>query len=272
MFEASVILSTYNSAEWLRKSLLSLESQTADNFEVIVADDGSGSETGQLIASIDRSGSLALRHVWHEDRGFRKTEILNKAVLASRSNYLIFSDGDCVFRQDFVETHLRLRRPRAFLSGGYYKLGRQLSQQISGEDIARQRCFDLRWLRRNGHPANRIKDLKLTQQYWLARALNAITPTHPTWNGHNASTWKEHIVAANGFDTRMKYGGEDREFGVRLKNAGINAVQIRYSAICVHLDHDRGYVTPDMVAENRRIWDTSINEKLTTTPFGLDAR
>ena len=43
--------------------------------------------------------------------------------------------------------------------------------------------------------------------------MNALTPTKPTWNGHNASCWKSDALEVNGFDQRMVYGGEDREFG-----------------------------------------------------------
>ena len=37
-----------------------------------------------------------IEHVWHEDRGFRKCEILNRAILAASADYLIFTDGDTI--------------------------------------------------------------------------------------------------------------------------------------------------------------------------------
>ncbi len=268
---ASLILSTYNSPGWLEKVLWSLEAQTATGFEVIVADDGSGPETEQLIGAFRRRGRLDLRHVWHDDDGFRKTDILNAAIRKSGSDYLIFTDGDCVLRQDFISLHLRARQPDAFLSGGYFKLSRAISESITEDDIRAQRCFDLAWLRERGHPRS-VKNLKLTGNASLAGLLNRITPTKPSWNGHNASTWKSHVLAANGFDTRMKYGGEDREFGERLLNAGLRPIQIRYSAICVHLDHARGYVTEEMVARNREIWMGTKKNKTTRTAFGLTWR
>ena len=254
MPQASVILSTYNSVAWLEKVLWGFEVQTHRDFELIIADDGSGKETSAFIKQYQQHTALTIHWVWHPDEGFRKTEILNKAITRAAADYLIFTDGDCVPRRDFVATHLHLRRSNSFLSGGYYKLSRPLSERLTKEDIRQQRCFTVDWLRQQGHPRS-LKDLKLVQTPWLATTLNRLTPTRPTWNGHNASTWKALVVAANGFDTRMKYGGEDREFGDRLVHAGIQPVQVRYSAICVHLDHDRGYVTPDMVAANKVIWD-----------------
>ncbi|MGB3800478.1 MAG: glycosyltransferase family 2 protein [Lewinella sp.] len=267
---ATVIVSTYNQPEWLRKVLWSLEAQRSRDFEVVIADDGSGHETEDLIRTAQERSPYPLRRVWHEDAGFRKTEILNRAILDSQSEYLIFTDGDCLLRRDFVGTHLQLRQPNSFLSGGYYKLARQVSEKITQGDIRAQRCFNAGWLHAAGQPAS-LKDLKLIRRPWLAQALNRLTPTRPTWNGHNASTWKSAILAANGFDNRMKYGGEDREFGERLLHAGLRPVQVRYSAICVHLDHDRGYVTPEMVAANRRIWAQTREEKRQRTTHGISS-
>ena len=103
----------------------------------------------------------------------------------------------------------------------------------------------------------------------VATALNALTPARASWNGHNASGWRDDIIAANGFDERMQYGGEDRELGERLENAGIRGRRVRYSALVVHLDHDRGYVQPQMIENNRRIRAATRSTRSTRTDFGL---
>ena len=43
----------------------------------------------------------------------------------------------------------------------------------------------------------------------------------------------------------MQYGGLDREVGERMFNNGLISKQIRYSAVCVHLDHARGYYSQE---------------------------
>ena len=68
----------------------------------------------------------------------------------------------------------------------------------------------------------------------------------------------------------MQYGGEDRELGERLFNMGIHSKQLRYSAICVHLDHARGYVKPEMIEKNRKIRAVTKQQKLTVTAFGIE--
>ena len=99
--------------------------------------------------------------------------------------------------------------------------------------------------------------------------LNSITPTTASWNGHNASGWKKDFFAVNGFDERMQDGGEDREFGERLLNLGIQTKQIRYSTVCVHLDHARGYVKPEMIEKNLQIRKETKDLKSTWTDFGI---
>ncbi|MET0225809.1 MAG: galactosyltransferase-related protein, partial [Dokdonella sp.] len=77
------------------------------------------------------------------------------------------------------------------------------------------------------------------------------------------------LVRVNGFDERMTYGGEDLELGERLANAGVTGKQIRFSAVCIHLDHARGYVKPEMKAANQAIRDAVAAGRLTWTEFGL---
>ena len=151
---ASVIFTTYNQPDWLEKVLLGFAAQDRRDFEVIVADDGSGEPTRERIERLRPALPFPLRHCWQEDDGFRKCEALNGAIAASTADYLVFTDGDCIPRGDFLSTHLRLRRPGRFLSGGYHKLPMQTSLAIGAEDIASGRCFDVAWLKAHGIPAS----------------------------------------------------------------------------------------------------------------------
>lgn len=265
---ASVVLSTCNQRAWLEKTLWGYEAQTTHNFELIIADDGSRKDTYDMIEAIRPQLSFPIKHVWQEDKGFRKCDILNKAILASGTAYLIFSDGDCIPRKDFVAVHLKKQERGRFLSGGYHKLPKMVSEYITKEDIISGRCFDVAWLKAAGMK-NSFKNNKLTSFGFKAWLLNTITTTKPTWNGHNASGWLTDILATNGFDERMQYGGQDREFGERLENSGIHGKQIRYSAICVHLDHARGYKTTESIQKNLNIRKHTRQEKIKKTPYGI---
>ena len=267
--DTSVIISTYNNPKWLEKVLWSFDVQTYQNFEVVIADDGSNTETEELIAFIRENVSFPIQHIWHEDNGFQKTVILNKATVASKGSYLVYTDGDCLARNDFLQVHINRREAGYFLSGGYFKLPMDISQLISEDDIKTQRCFDIDWLKKHGLKSS-FKNNKITAKGLTQKLLNALTPTTATWNGHNASGFKADIIAANGYDERMQYGGEDRELGERLFNAGLKAKQIRYSAICLHLDHARGYVKPEMIEKNLKIRASTKKNELTKTAFGIE--
>ncbi len=266
--DISVIVSTYNNPEWLEKVLWSYNYQTFKDFEVVVADDGSGEDTRAMIESLTKKVNYPIQHIWHEDNGFQKTIILNKATTACNGNYLVYTDGDCIARKDFLEVHANKRERGYFLSGGYFKLPMAISKIISKNNIESQECFNIDWLKSKGLQSS-FKNNKITSKGLKSVLLNTFTPTTATWNGHNASGWKEDILSANGFDERMQYGGEDRELGERLFNSGIKAKQIRYSAICLHLDHERGYVTPEMIANNKRIREATKKEKIRRTDYGI---
>ena len=266
----SVIFSTYNSEDWLEKTILGFSVQTFRDFEIIIADDGSRAATRELIDRLRKEIDIPIIHVWQEDNGFQKSQILNKAIMASTSDYLIFTDGDCIPREDFVEVHYNNREKGYFLSGGYFKLPMDISKAITKQDIIEQKCFDLTWLKSQGLSSS-AKNIKFIASGISAKILNFITPTNASWNGHNSSGWKADLVEANGFNQEMQYGGQDRELGERLFNKGLKSKQIRYSAICVHLDHKRGYVNKETWKKNYDIRANTRKNKVVRTPIGIDS-
>lgn len=265
----TVIFSTYNAPRWLEKVLWGFASQTYKNFDIIIADDGSGHETHEIINKAKNEAKLRITHIWQPDEGFRKTRILNKAIAQAHGNYLIFTDGDCIPRADFVATHYEHATRGFFLSGGYFKLPLGLSELICRSDIESGDCFDKSWLYSKGL-APTYKTAKLTAHGLKQKLLNRLTPAGATWNGHNSSAWKDDIVTANGFDNRMQYGGEDRELGERLENAGIHGKQIRYSAVVVHLDHPRDYISQTALEFNRSIRNTTRSTARVKTNHGIN--
>lgn len=268
MSTVSVIVSTYNKPEWLEKVLWGLNCQNYKDFEVLVADDGSDSETKKRIDKMRDVVSYEIKHVWQEDKGFQKCAILNKAIVASTADYILMTDGDCIPREDFVQVHYINKEPGTFISGGYYMLPMNISLAITKEDIEKQNCFNIQWLKQKGLPKT-FKNNKLTARGFISTLFNTFTPTKASWNGHNSSGWKNDFLNVNGFDERMQYGGEDREFGERLFNFGVNSKQLRYSAVCVHLDHERGYRTPEAIAKNQVIRKEVRQNKSVWTYHGI---
>lgn len=272
---SELILSTYTAPGKdpgaLRLSLLSVLGQAVRPDAVCVADDGSGPETAALIAAIKSAHpQLPLRHVWHEDRGFRKTVILNKAVAGSDADHLIFSDGDCLLGPGFVARHRACAHPRRFCSGSLIRLGAEATAQVTPEHVTSGRVFALDWLRTQGaldRATTRLKAGALPQA--LRAGLEAAYPIRRTWMGSNASAFREAILAVNGFDETMVWGGEDKEFGIRLANNGLRARALRFTTTAVHLDHPRGYRDPQAVARQREMIRAARRSGKTWTEHGL---
>jgi len=273
--QASVVLTTYNSPQLLEKSLWAFSEQQIgraglSKFEVVVADDGSTSETRNLCANLAQQTGLTIQHVWHEDRGFRKCRILNQAVLEAQAEYLIFSDGDCLPRRDFVATHLRYAQPDCFLSGGRVCLPETAGPRLDLEAIRNGAFADASWLRKNGVRLRRDA-YRLRLPAWLEPWGDRLTPTRATFNGHNASAWRNDLLRVNGFNESMGYGGLDRELGERLVNAGVKPLQIRHQAVCVHVDHPRGYVDREIWAANIRLRKKIRSQGIAWTSHGIHA-
>ncbi|MFD2165818.1 glycosyltransferase family 2 protein [Thalassotalea euphylliae] len=267
--KVTVLFTTYNSPCWLEKVLWGYSAQRYTNFDIVVADDGSTDDTRLLIEIMRKETGLDIKHVWHEDNGFQKCEILNKAILTVETDYIIFSDGDCIPHPDFIAEHLRYVKPNRFLTGSVMRLPMSTSELICKEDIVNGTCFSWQWLVDNGLPVTR-KHLKYKVTGWRAALMNVITPAPKSFLGCNASAWKQDIFDINGFDQRMQYGGLDRELGVRLRNNGIEAKHVRYNAHVLHLDHARGYRDPAMVAKNKKLRVFNEKHKIKTTEFGFN--
>ena len=188
-YSIGVIISTYNNPAWLEKVLWGYLFQTHPADEIVIADDGSKEDTRRLIESF--KDKLPIKHVWHEDNGFQKSRILNSAILASESDYLIFTDQDCIPRKDFIATHAAYAEKGYFLSGGYFKLPMDISKQLTYNDIKSENAFSLSWLKEQHMKCN-FKCTKLIKNKTFTRFMNAITPTKATWNGCNASGWREY--------------------------------------------------------------------------------
>lgn len=247
----ALIVSTYNQPQHLARCLYSLTRQTHRQFELVLADDGSDQRTREVVENFRRAHRMELTHVWQEDRGFRKTRVLNQAILATDAEYLVFTDGDCLLHPDFIREHARAARPGHYLNGALIRLGQEVSEHITPESIASGEAFNPACLSGQGRWDRRY--LRLSLGYPLRRWLNHASPTSLYFLGANSSCYRKDALAVNGFDHRFSYGFEDGDFGHRLENAGVQAATVRWTAIALHLHHERPWSSPEVLAANRKL-------------------
>jgi glycosyltransferase involved in cell wall biosynthesis len=249
MPSVALIVSTYNQPEHLDRCLFALGRQTHPDFELIMADDGSDERTRRVIDKHSPGFKQPVNHQWQEDRGFRKTRILNKAILSTSAEYLVFMDGDCVAHPDFIGEHLVAAKPGHYLNGSMIRLSEKLTARIGRQDIASGDVFSSSWLTRNGQGWNR-RYLKLSLAYRSRCWLNRHSKTKLYWLGANSSCFRADALAVNGFDNRFSYGFEDGDFGNRLENLGLQVSTVRWTANVLHLFHGRPWDAPGVQERN----------------------
>lgn len=232
----SVIVTTYRREDALAAVLRSLAGQTDSNFEVIVADDGSGPATAELVAAWKAKVGHRVDHVWHEDKGFRAGEIRNRAVLASRGDYVIFLDGDCIVRPDFVAQHRKLAEANAFVTGNRILLSPQLTERVLREGLEPERWSFVHFLaERFRGGVNRLSAL-LHLPLGPLRRLRA-----KEWRGArscNLAIWRRDLDVVDGFDADYAgWGKEDSDLIVRLLHAGVVRKDGNFATGVIHLWH-----------------------------------
>lgn len=237
----SVIISAHRKGRELECVLTGYATQTRRPEQIIIAQDGHDPAIAAAIAAVQNRGwRLPLVHQMQEQRGFGKYRALNRAILSASGNLLLFTDGDCVPRNDYVENYLRLMKRGIFLSGGshisipeHYHLNHDLRAAVHDQSV-----FDYSYL--SAIPGFRKSSSRLTRSRPLARALDLITQ-RDAFSGSNSCAWRDDVLAVGGFDEVMAYGGGDLNMGLRLNHIGVRGIRARYSLVSLHLDHQRSY-------------------------------
>jgi glycosyltransferase involved in cell wall biosynthesis len=242
----SIIVTTWNREDALDAVLRSLADQTDDDFEVIVADDGSGPATAKLIADWRPKFGRPLKHVWQEHRGFRAAEIRNRGILASSGTYCIFLDGDCIARPNFVATHRRLAQHGWFVTGNRILMSEALTQTVLRDKLDPEHWRYRDWARERGRGGiNRTVPLMRLPLGPLRKL------RFRAWRGArscNLGVWRRDLDRVDGFDCAYEgWGREDSDLLIRLLHAGVRRKDGFFATGVLHLWHpaaDRSWL-PD---------------------------
>lgn len=230
---ASIIVSTYNRPNALRLVLLALEAQNCRDFEVIIADDGSTTETRLMIEDLRPQLTYPLYHIWQADDGFRAAAARNKAVIVAQGKYLIFLDGDCVPLNFFVKRHLDLAESQCFVAGNRVLLTEGFTKKILATNEPVYNWNGLDWLLAccYGRCNRFLPFIKLPlPRKWRQK-----------WEGVktcNLAMFKQDFLAVNGFDEGYcGWGYEDSDLVIRLLKSGIKRKDGHRKIPVVHLWH-----------------------------------
>jgi glycosyltransferase involved in cell wall biosynthesis len=254
----SLIISTYNSIGPLEVVLNSVLKQNLFPDEVVIADDGSGPETKNLVDRFSAIFPVPLVHVWHPDNGYQLSAIKNKAAAKAKGDYIIFIDGDLALHPAFIVDYKQnlhageiLVASRVFLSESYSK---KLLQQKKGPVNAWPWHTEKNW-----PSAIRIP--------WLHHFIKGST-SHVGARGGLMGVFRNDYIKVNGFDESFTgWGREDSDLFVRLLNSGIKRKNIKFAAVTYHLWHP--VLSRQQLATNDALLEKTIAERSVYCSTGI---
>jgi glycosyltransferase involved in cell wall biosynthesis len=236
----SVVVLTYEWPEALDVVLRALSEQTDAEFEIVVADDGSGPRTAATVESW-RAACFGdrLRHAWQPDSGFRRARVSNLGALAASGDHLVFIDGDSLPRLDFVRTIGGALLPGWFLAGKRISLDAALSRSVLDDRLPVWRWSALTWLLRAPQAVRRpglLVPLRDRRRPWRPDQSEFVPP----YNGYGFlfAISREDFENANGFDMRFTgWGQEDEDIAARLRHMGLRCGWAGPRSTLIHLWH-----------------------------------
>jgi glycosyltransferase involved in cell wall biosynthesis len=255
----SLIISTYNREDALEMTLLSVLQQSELPNEVIIADDGSGPRTGELIEKYSLLFPIPLRHCWHEDLGFRLATIRNKSIAMATGDYIVMIDGDIIMHRHFIRSHKRSARAYQFIQGSRVLLQPELTGKVIVSKKIKFGFFQ-------SGIRNRFNTLYFP---WLARLFSFYTKDPNRIRGANLSFWRVDALTVNGFNEDfVGWGREDSEFAVRMANCDIHRRHMKFMGFGYHLYHKES--SRESLSKNDQILELAITNQLRRCPNGID--
>jgi glycosyltransferase involved in cell wall biosynthesis len=253
----SLIIATFNKPKYLSHCLKSIAKLERLPDEVIVADDGSGIETKQLIEKFSEQLPVPLIHEWQEDKGYRLARSRNNGLLKSKGDYLIFIDDDLILHPKFITDHRNNAKKGCFYCGTRVRLGPAKTIDI----MENHRNKVLYW---EADIRSRLNTLRIP---FLHHIITGPGYTYKRLRGCHMAFWKSDLIKINGFDERfITYGREDSDIAMRMMHAGIKRINLKWAAICYHLHHP----SPDSASANDSILFETIRNKTVVASIGID--
>ena len=233
----SVIVPIYNRLEHLRALFLCLLKQKKQPDELIITDDGSSQKVLDFIGDLIPKAQFKVKHIYQEDKGFRKTRALNNGVRNSIGDLLIFCDQDLIFGDEYIETIAKNIKNDIFLMGRAHHIT-EAEKSIILSDINKIATYNeivqkipskyietIKKMLKEDRKRRLLKTFKLAK-----RGIRLV--------GMSYALMKDSYIKVNGYDENyIGWGQEDDDFGNRLTVAGIKGKELVTKNIQLHLWH-----------------------------------
>ncbi|WP_309385218.1 glycosyltransferase family 2 protein [Cerasicoccus frondis] len=253
-----LVINTYNAPQKLDAVLKWLAAGTQRPDELIIADDGSKDETRQLVEMWRHKMPLwRLRHVWQEDKGYRRSRILNLAIAQTHVDYLVFIDGDCLPFKHFIADHQKIAERGTFVQGRRCFVPERFVDKVMAGKLSIGQLFAAGWLE------GKFKAIR-----WPTPIVKRNRELHGIL-GCNLGMWRDDLVAVNGYDESYEgWGAEDSDLAARLYHHGLERKFVYGRGQLAHLNHPE--LSRDRYDANKAKLQVTIDEKRVRCPLGLD--
>jgi len=226
----ALVITTHERPEALAAVLDSVGRQRVAPGEIVIADDGSGAATQQLIADFVSRSTVPVRVVSQPHEGFRAARLRNLGIGATSSDYLVFVDGDMLLHPLFIADHQRLARPGFYTQDVRVHTDAPLTRKL----IAKPAALPSFWSAGLGG----LRRLYLLHSPWLASTSRTLANGVVAIKSCNLAAWRDDLVRVNGFNEAfVGWGPEDKELCARLENAGVRRQTLLFGGIACHLHH-----------------------------------
>jgi glycosyltransferase involved in cell wall biosynthesis len=226
----SVVVATYNRCDVLRTTLACLADQTlpASRYEVIVVDDGSPDDTGEMVREHIGKLPFRLTYLVHSNRGPGATQ--NRGIMAALGEIVLLIPDDVQPTRSMLESHLAFHQ--AHPEQCFAALGRVLQSEALSDTV-----FQHNW-----DPF----------KYW---ELDGATEL-PYWKfwACNISVKRDFLLQHGMFRELKGAAHEDVELGYRLSQAGLR-ILYHPAALAYH------YHVETLSSASKRAYERGLNWK-----------
>lgn len=257
----TVIISVYNNVKALNIILQSLLTQSILPDEIIISEDGNSKQMKDFVEKLDIL-NIKIFHLSCNDVGWRKNIALNKAIVQSSSEYLVFIDGDVIPHHKFIEGHLFCSEINKVCVGKRSELGKKYSNMVYDNLMSVKNISEnyIKWI----YPLHKDKVHHYEDgiySHWLNKVTKNRYIRHII--GCNFSCFKKDIMLINGFNEDFKEPseGEDVDITWRFRGLGIEMKSCRYIANVYHLWHKKGFGDKEGAINRTLMYENMKNEQ-----------
>ncbi len=237
---ASVVLCTYNRAHLLKRSLVTYAKQTTGDFELIILDDGSEDETGDLVSSFSDKVEIRYERLTDKKPGEWRDAgaIINRGIIRSKGEFVYITHPEVMLCFDCIDKANRALREdeKAYLNTRVYYLTPRLQEALDTVDWQSD-FYRVKSLQNfyEEEPTYREESLGMVKNQYCTPRVAETIDCWESWvfGGMTRKSWKRF----GGLNESPHWGTVDYDFMQRRRHNKWKTISPRDMYV-IHQNHD----------------------------------